>query len=227
MPRCNDLTGRVFGRWTVIERSAKRKWLCICDCGNRVSVYGTNLTSGKSRSCGCLSVELARARFTKHDCARSNAVTAEYRAWQHMRDRCFNPKNKSYHDYGGRGITVCQEWRDDFGTFYEYIGPKPSSAHSLDRFPDMNGNYEPGNVRWATHTEQAHNTRRNRRARDGTLICEIRNECGVSNSTYARRIREGWAPERAATTPARQKLPNGMGPTRASRTRRLQSQRGP
>ncbi len=148
-----DLTGRRFGRWEVIERNGSNRtrnsaWSCSCDCGNSGTVSADNLRGGQSKSCGCLIGE-------RHGMAQ----TPEYRAWVAMIQRCHNPKMPNFKDYGGRGIVVCDEWRGSFTAFYEHIGPKPSSDLSIDRI-ENNGNYEPGNVRWATRLQQNNNTRK-------------------------------------------------------------------
>lgn len=157
-----DLTGKVFGRLTVLGlagRSVHRSqlWLCECECGSQVEANGAVLRRGASKSCGCLARELTSIRARRHGMAQ----TKEYQLWGAMLRRCLNPNAAGYRQYGGRGIKVCERWMD-FGNFYADMGPRPSPRHSLDRFPDQNGDYEPGNCRWATSTEQARNTRSNR-----------------------------------------------------------------
>jgi len=159
-----DITGQQFNRWTVIRKAKsgkgwQTKWLCVCICGNQKVIYGNHLQRGNSKSCGCLREELSLNRPLTHGHNRKNRPSSEYRAWYHMKTRCYNPNFNGFKDYGGRGITVCNEWIHDFQAFYDHIGPKPSPEHSLDRI-DNNGNYEPGNVRWATRLEQRHNQRR-------------------------------------------------------------------
>jgi hypothetical protein len=136
------------------------QWLCVCSCGNFTVVSGRHLTSGATRSCGCLQQEAVRRTGkdnTTHTHSRRGQTTAEYRAWCHMWSRCTNPNVERYPNYGGRGIRVCKRWKR-FENFYADVGPRPSERYSIDRI-ENDGNYEPGNVRWATRSEQ----RRNRR----------------------------------------------------------------
>lgn len=138
-------------------------WLCRCDCGTERAVYSAGLRDGTSKSCGCLSRELSSRRGVH---GHSYIRTPEYNVWQSIKDRCFNPNNKRFSDWGGRGIKVCDRWRDSFPNFLAditaEIGVRPSPRHSLDRYPDNDGDYAPGNVRWATPKQQANNRRNNR-----------------------------------------------------------------
>lgn len=124
-----------------------------CDCGRRVE--RTISYASLRNSCGC-GVADSNKRRSLHGCAQRSGHSKEYRAWLEMKRRCNKPNSPGYHRYGGRGIKVCDEWVKDFQAFFRYIGPKPSPTHSVDRI-DPDGNYEPGNVRWATPKEQANN----------------------------------------------------------------------
>jgi len=153
-----ELIGKKFCRLTVmgfdrISKHGHTMWRCRCACGKETIVMSGDLTSGKSKSCGCLKKERAHEINTTH----GMCGTPEYTAWQGMLKRCYNPNNTSYKNYGGRGISVHERWLR-FENFYDDIGPKPSPDHSLDRI-DNDGNYEPSNIRWATRTEQNRNQR--------------------------------------------------------------------
>lgn len=161
-----DKTGKKFNQWTVVVYAGKRKndhvWQCRCDCGTEAIVYGGLLVSGRSKSCGCCkSVAISKARRIHghtHESGKRNA-TPEYNAWTRMKDRCYNPNAERYNRYGGRGIKVCNRWLHSFENFLTDVGFRPSRKHSLDR-SEVNGNYEPGNVRWATAKEQSRNKER-------------------------------------------------------------------
>ena len=162
-PTFIDLTGKRFGRLIALRyvglsnhqgHQRKARWECRCDCGNKKIVVSQNLRKGHTRSCGCLFIEMLKAR-AKHNARH----TPEYDSWSHAIQRCENKKNTSWPDYGGRGIKICKEWRHDFKAFLKHVGLKPSKHHSLDRI-NNDSDYEPGNVRWSTQKEQNGNKRK-------------------------------------------------------------------
>lgn len=159
----NQVFGRLTAMYRVVPRIKRKSiWVCKCVCGNTALVRLTQLTSGVTQSCGCLRSELAanRARQrTIHGHARKRNETVEYRAWSHMKYRCYDKRSESYKDYGGRGIKVCDRWLESFSNFLEDMGLKPSPFLSIDRI-ENDGNYEPSNCRWATKSQQCSNQRR-------------------------------------------------------------------
>lgn len=157
-----DITGGRFGRLLAISKAPRSngnnprtQWNCRCDCGNEVVVGTMNLVRGRARSCGCAQKQIVTRLNTKHGKSKSS----EYKAWRAMTARCTIKSNASYANYGGRGIQVCERWKS-FENFYADMGDRPVGM-TIDRFPDKNGNYEPGNCRWATREQQDTNKRTN------------------------------------------------------------------
>ena len=205
-----DLTGQRFGRLTVIERAKDYvqpngrhivMWLCKCDCGNTCEVRSANLQRGATVSCGCFGKEQRAKANIKHH--KTN--TKIYGVWSGMVQRCTNPKTINYHNYGGRGITVCDEWLHDFRAFYDWaMANGYKDDLTIDRI-DSNGNYEPSNCRWATRTEQNNNTRRNHfityNGKTQTLA-QWAKEYNIPYKRLCERINQShWNIEKALNTP--------------------------
>ena len=168
MSRFEDLTGRKFGRLIVIKRditSRRTKWICKCECGNIKSVYACHLKDGSSTSCGCFQKEKAKQSNSKHGYTK----TSLHNRWKTMKQRCCNKNDKNYKNYGGRGITVCDEWKD-VNNFFEWaIANGYQENLEIDRI-DNNKGYFPENCRWATRQEQMNNTRKTH----NIFICNVK-----------------------------------------------------
>jgi hypothetical protein len=193
-----DLSGHRFGKLAVLRDatalSGRTAFLCKCDCGTQKVILLQSLRNGSTVSCGC--------RRRTH----GKTKTAEFGVWQGMLNRCYNSNEPAFRHYGGRGIKVCDSWKNSFETFLQDVGLRPSKGYSIDRI-DVNGNYEPGNVKWATQQEQMRNTRRNHRiAVNGETrsLVEWAELTGIDRQTIETRIASGWSPEKAIGTPTRQ-----------------------
>lgn len=168
MPKLIDITNHRFGRLIVLDiarrefrpKGSRVFWRCLCDCGKEAVVVSDKLKNGHTNSCGCLVKEKLLLAHAKHGHALLGAHSNLYTCWANMLQRCRNPKHPKYPSYGGRGIIVCERW-EDYRNFWEDVGERPSGM-TLDR-TDVNGHYEPANVRWATHSEQRLNQRRNQK----------------------------------------------------------------
>lgn len=200
-----DLIGHKFGRWTVVGLSEnvdrRTRWNCICDCGVTKSVLEANLKIGDSKSCGCLQIEKLINRSSTHGMRK----TPEYIAWCSLIQRATNANIKFAKDYSLRGITVCERWLS-FENFFADIGMRPSPDHSIDRI-NNDGNYEPGNCRWATRKEQNRNTRGNVLiTHNGETHClsEWAEITGIKLGIISKRLSRGWASKRALTEAIRE-----------------------
>lgn len=199
MPAKLELAGRRFGKLVVSAEAGRDKhgatmWLCRCECGNEPTVRGAGLAAGTTRSCGCGVVEAASKPRT-----HGATGTPLYLRWRAMLERTGNPKNDEYANYGGRGIAVCARWRESFENFRDDMGPGFATSLELDR-EDVNGNYEPGNCRWATREVQQRNRRNNHRVTLGDrtqTVQEWGEELGIKPNTIITRLRRGWPAARA------------------------------
>lgn len=201
-----DIIGQTFGRWQVLRNLADQGCVrfveCVCKCGTIRAVRFLDLRHGASLSCGCLRRERTSQANKKHD----GRGTPEYGIWKDIRKRCNNPNNENYHLYGGRGIKVCERW-DDFTLFLADMGKRPTPNHSIDRYPNKDGDYAPENCRWATPREQANNMRTNRLFTIGNETRTLAEWCRANDMPYAtvwmRIDRLGWTPHRALSTPVK------------------------
>lgn len=241
--RLIDITGQRFGRLFVVAKarspspSGGSLWLCRCDCGTEKLLNSSNLRNGTTQSCGCLLTEtssawatsetFAEARVrgaTKHGHKKRSGMSLEYKTWLRMKQRCENPKSGDYSNWGGRGIVVCDRWQT-FEHFLADMGERPAADATIDRI-DPNGNYEPGNCRWATPVEQASENRRDLIpvTIEGVAYPSVDAACrafGSSPSLAHCRMRAGYDAVTAVTTP-----PWGL-PNRRSRESYLPRSRRP
>lgn len=203
--RLQDLTGKQFGRLTVLSREPslppqyRTRWKCVCLCGNTKVIHGSSLKRGLTSSCGCLSKEVTKARSIIHGMHKSR----EFAIWKGIKNRCNNKNIKSYSIYGNRGIKVCKRWEDSFSSFYEDMGPRPSKNHSIDRI-DNDGDYCPENCRWATRVEQANNRRTNKKFTHNGKTLNLEQWAKILGLTpvgLLHRFSLGWSIEEALSTP--------------------------
>jgi hypothetical protein len=185
-----DVTGIRFGRLVALSVIKNRNhkytwnsWRCRCDCGQFSNVRISDLMD-HTKSCGCLRVEKVSENFTTHGHTSKGNVSREYRTWCSMKERCDNPKNKRYQDYGARGISICKRWRTSFQAFLDDMGSKPPGM-TLER-KNTNGNYEPSNCTWADNFAQSNNRRNNRRViheGQSLTVSQLARKLGVKYST--------------------------------------------
>lgn len=160
------MIGKTINKLKVIKESSKRDksrckmYECLCECGEIVIIRSTTLKKGKILSCGCESNKLHSELMKKRNTTHGLSQNPMYQRWLGMKQRCYDVNTINYQNYGGRGIKICNEWRNDFKKFYEYMGDAPGKDYQIDRI-DNNGNYEPGNVKWSSRSENATNIRMN------------------------------------------------------------------
>lgn len=206
-----DLTGEKFGRLTVIKRIEDHyyqsgrhdvRYQCQCDCGEFVDVLGIHLRSGHTSSCGCYRVDTSRENMTTHGLTG----TRLHSIWKNMITRCTNPANKNYDVYGGRGIVLCDAWMSSFEEFYHWAMQSGyNDTLSIDRI-NVNKGYGPKNCRWVTQKEQCNNTRRNINVEmngETYTLKQWAEILGLKYNTVASRVKRGWSPVDALTTPVR------------------------
>lgn len=196
-----DLSDQRFGRLVVVKRAennyGRTRWLTRCDCGREKEVAALHLRQGKIVSCGCARRERGKA-LGNGNLRHGGRRTAEYRSYAMMRDRCLNESSKSYPDYGGRGITICERWLSSFQNFLADMGNRPDGT-SLDRIDNERG-YEPENCRWASRSEQARNTRTTRHVTINGVTKPLREwiaESPWERSTVYKRLKKGASVEEA------------------------------
>jgi len=186
-----------YNKWTVIDevkiiRDNRVYLKCRCECGSEREIIIKNLKSGQSKSCGCIKKTQLQSRNYRH----GKRGTRTYGIWLAMKTRCYNQKFHQYKDYGGRGIIMCEEWKNDFMAFYNHTG-EIEKGLSIDRI-DNNKGYEPGNVRLATQEEQCKNKRNNHKI-NGECVTHISKRLGGGPGLVRKRIERGWTIERAIT----------------------------
>lgn len=206
MGKVIDLSGKKFGRLTVVEFERIKTfpsgktcavWRCLCDCGNIISVRSNTLKEGHTTSCGCFQKEQLAKRIRR--VGKANAIhgmegTKIYHVWRGIKNRCLNPNSDHYKSYGGRGILMCDEWKNNFQAFYDYVSKLAhfnEENYTIDRI-DVNGNYAPGNVKWSTSKEQARNRRYNVLVKYNgktMTVAQAAEESGISGSVLYDRVR--------------------------------------
>lgn len=204
MGTIKDLTGIKFGSLTVVgyigKRNGKSVWRCKCDCGNETESMTSNLTRGLSTSCGCKRKKTCSDRMKAINYKHGGSRTRLFRIWSGMKSRCFDKNDPAYPRYGGRGVKVCDEWKENFPAFQQWaLSSGYSEVLSIDRI-NVNGGYCPENCRWATREEQANNKRTNRFITYGgktMTISQWERSLGYRRGLILVRLKNGWSVERA------------------------------
>lgn len=206
-----DISGQRYGRLLTVSGPTQKPgsyrtyWTCVCDCGRTTSVATDKLRAGKAKSCGCYRAEALAKGQPTHGLSR--VFKKEYKAWKCMKDRCLNPNNQSFKDYGARGVSICNQWLSSFEQFLNDMGPKPTMLHSIER-SDNDGPYNKDNCFWATRETQSNNKRSNRvvyvfgeKLTLSQAVQKYSSPLGIKYGTVQARLNSGWAPEVALTSP--------------------------
>lgn len=207
-----DYSGQRFGRIKVIRflskeerNSTYKRWLCKCDCGKTLQMNIAALTSGNTKSCGCQQ----RERVARLNYRHGKWKTALFNVWIGMRNRCYQKNTKYYSNYGGRGIVVCPEWKDNFETFEKWaLTNGYQKGLSIDR-KDVNGNYEPSNCKWSTNKQQCNNKRNNHYISFNGKTQSLQmwaDETGIDRSVIGYRLKKGWEVEKALSIPVKHRI---------------------
>ena len=218
MPRgrqVTDLSGKKFGRLTVLSRAENSKsgsvrWNCLCECGGKATVHGVSLRAGRTQSCGC---------YQKEQTGNANRTHGEtdrrlYTEWAAMKARCYNPRNKRYDRYGGRGIAICDEWRESYETFRNWALANGYRDDLTIERNDTDGDYCPENCKWATQKEQQNNRSNNVKIDyhgETMSMKQWAERVGMEYSCLYARLNRGWTFERAISTPSRAKKSKELG----------------
>jgi len=200
MPKIIDISGRRFARLIAIEHVEGSRWRFRCDCGTIKVLNRDKVIHGGTMSCGCLRSQSSSARRFRHGQARDGQMSKTYQCWLNMKNRCLNPRTPKYSGWGGRGVTVCERWLS-FEHFFADMGEQPP-GHTIERIDNAKG-YGPDNCKWATPTEQAHNTRKTKLTVEKAAIIRqdnraarlIAKDFGISES-LVHMVRSGqiWKP---------------------------------
>ena len=215
----SGIVGKEYHRLKIVEhlglrpvgKSMQQFFLAECNCPlkKRIEVTLARLVSGNTRSCGCLTKE--RLRRTPTNVKHRKAKSDEYKIWSGIKKRCYNVNSKAYFRYGGAGIVMCEEWKNSFRAFFRDVGPRPSKKHSIDRYPNQKGNYEPGNVRWATAKQQCRNRSSNQVFEIDGVSRTLAEWCEIANVGIYRvmaRLKLGWPIQTALFAPKGSKCPD-------------------
>lgn len=203
---CEKMVGNKYGRLKVLEYVGKGRVLCECDCGAIKIVQAVHLRNGMTKSCGCYRLDFPNRKTHGESNRETGKRTKLYHIWCNLKSRCNNPNDKRYADYGGRGISVCEDWRNSYVNFRDWANKNGyCDGLTIDRI-DNNGNYEPSNCRWSDWKAQSNNKRNNHLLTykgETKTMAQWADKFGINFGTLKRRIYRGWSTERAIETPIR------------------------